>query len=193
MYLPNLAKRCNCQLRQPFFRLVVISPRSKYYGKLAEREGLDPPWPFGLLFSRQAHLPILPSLHKLDHQTGFAPSLWGFADLRICYSAIDGFKINIRLHHNLLATPVGIEPAFSHRKWLVLTIIRWGHFILAFLFWKINQKMPRRRPVCHLYKGDVGQYVHWHCHHQKPSTWQKGIWLTRVVFCKTWFLPLESQ
>ena len=83
-----------------------------------------------------------------------------------------------------MATPVGIEPAFSHRKWLVLTIIRWGHFILAFLFWKINQKMPRRRPVCHLYKGDVGQYVHWHCHHQKPSTWQKGIWLTRVVFAK---------
>lgn len=30
----------------------------------SEREGLDPPWPFGLLFSRQAQLPILPSLHK---------------------------------------------------------------------------------------------------------------------------------
>ena len=129
-------QRMQLPVKATIFWLVAISPRSKYYGKLAEREGLDPPWPFGLLFSRQAHLPILPSLHKLDHQTGFAPSLWGFADLRICYSAIDGFKINIHIHHNLLATPVGIEPAFSHRKWLVLTIIRWGHLFWYFYFEK---------------------------------------------------------
>lgn len=32
--------------------------------RLAEREGFDPPCPFGLRFSRPTHLPILPPLHS---------------------------------------------------------------------------------------------------------------------------------
>ena len=77
MYLPNLAKGCNCQLRQPFFGLVAISPRSKYYGKLAEVEDLETPHGFEplLLVFKASPLPLGLYLHKLDHQTGFAPSL----------------------------------------------------------------------------------------------------------------------
>ena len=51
-----------------YFKKIILS-RSMPDGtlahlRLAEREGFDPPCPFGLRFSRPTHLPILPPLHS---------------------------------------------------------------------------------------------------------------------------------
>lgn len=45
--------------------------------RLAEREGFDPPCPFGLRFSRPTHLPILPPLQIVARE-GVAPPSLGY-------------------------------------------------------------------------------------------------------------------
>ena len=45
--------------------------------KLAEREGFEPPCPFGLRFSRPTHLPILPPLQMVARE-GVAPPSLGY-------------------------------------------------------------------------------------------------------------------
>lgn len=64
-----------------YFKKIILS-RSMPDGtlahlRLAEREGFDPPYPFGLRFSRPTHLPILPPLQMVARE-GVAPPSLGY-------------------------------------------------------------------------------------------------------------------